>query len=76
MKKYIDQKEWLEPLGMTLKEAVEKQIPKKPSERKYPWAICSACAGSINMENVREHVQNLEVSHCEHCGQAIDWSEA
>ncbi|MBO5957522.1 MAG: hypothetical protein J6Q39_08205 [Bacteroidales bacterium] len=55
--------------------ALEKQIPKKPIDDRYPWSICPACGGSVNLENVIGYIQNKEQSHCEHCGQAIDWSD-
>lgn len=66
-----DDFEWLEKS----KEALEKQIPKKYVDGRYPWATCPTCGGSINTEIVQEHIQNCETSYCEHCGQAIDWSE-
>lgn len=56
-------------------DALKKQMPKKPIENRYPWAICSVCGGSIYLENVQEHIQNKENTYCEHCGQAIDWSD-
>ena len=62
-------------IGMTLKEAIEKQIPKKPIDNRYPWAICSVCGGSVNLENVQEYIQNNENTYCEHCGQKIDWGD-
>jgi hypothetical protein len=57
--------------------ALEKQIPKRPIEDGYydEPAVCPNCGGSINTEIVQEHIQNCETSYCEHCGQAIDWSE-
>ena len=55
--------------------ALEKQIPKKPIDNRYPWAICPNCGGSVNLKNIQEHIHNEEASHCEHCGQALDWSD-
>jgi hypothetical protein len=55
--------------------ALEKQIPKKPIENRYPWAICPICGGSVYLEKVQEHIQNNETTYCEHCGQALDWRE-
>lgn len=55
-------------------EALEKQIPKKPIENRYPWCICPNCRGSVYVEHIQEHIQNGEQTYCEHCGQAIDWS--
>lgn len=56
-------------------EALEKQIPKKPIENRFPWAICPVCGGSVYLKNVQEHIQNEEITYCEHCGQALDWSD-
>lgn len=55
--------------------ALEKQIPKKPIDDRYPWCICPVCGGCVYLENVQEHIQNEETSYCEHCGQALDWSD-
>lgn len=55
-------------------DALEKQIAKQPIDDRYPWSICPACGGSVNLENVIEYIQNKEQSHCEHCGQKLDWS--
>lgn len=55
--------------------ALKKQIPQKALEVEYPWAICPNCSGSVSLENVQEYLYNQETSYCEHCGQAIDWSE-
>ena len=55
--------------------ALEKQIPKKPIDNRYPWAICPVCGGSVYVEKVQEHIQNNETTYCEHCGQALDWSD-
>ena len=56
-------------------EALEKQIPKKPVDVHYPWAICASCGGSICLKYIQEHIHNEENTYCEHCGQALDWSE-
>ena len=58
-------------IGMTLKEAVEKQIPKKPIlDTIFPsgvkWYLCAAC----NHNNI-EHCD----CYCHNCGQALDWSD-
>lgn len=55
------------------KQALEKQMPKKPMRVEYPWAICSVCGGSFSLKNIEEHIMHHEVTYCEHCGQAIDW---
>ena len=56
--------------------ALEKQIAKKPVVDRYPWAICPVCGGSVYLSNVQEHIYNCETTYCEHCGQALDWSDA
>ena len=56
-------------------QALEKQIPKKPIEDRYPWAICPTCGGSVYLRNVQEHIHSKENTYCEHCGQALDWSD-
>lgn len=53
---------------------LEKRIPKKPIENKFPWAICPVCGGSVYLKNVQEYIQNEKITYCEHCGQALDWS--
>ena len=58
-----------------VKEALEKQIPMKPVENEPMWAICPNCGGSISKDNVLEYIIYGETSFCEHCGQAIDWSD-
>lgn len=55
--------------------ALKKQIPQKPLEVVYPWAMCPSCSGSVSLENVQEYLHNQETSYCEHCGQALDWNE-
>lgn len=54
---------------------LEKQIPKKPIEDRYPWCICPNCRGSVYLKHIQEHMFNAETSYCEHCGQALDWSD-
>ncbi len=63
-------------IGMTLKEAVEKQIPKKPIDYRFPWSICPNCNGSVYLKHIQEHIGNEETTYCEHCGQALDWSDS
>ena len=55
-------------------EALEKQIPKKPEHDNGAWSTCPACFGSV--PNDTEEAVNRETSYCEHCGQALDWSDA
>ena len=58
-------------------ESLEKQIPKKIINQKSLWCICPSCGGSLftKKSNVKEHIANGAITHCEHCGQAIDWSD-
>lgn len=58
-------------------EALEKQIPKKPYKRKehkqndYYCAICKCYLGDeMELQNAC-----LQPKYCEHCGQALDWSD-
>ena len=61
-----------------LKEAREKQIPKKPKnisdyyigeDYDYSTANCSNCGDNISFDEYRQPV------YCEACGQKLDWSE-
>jgi hypothetical protein len=46
-------------------EAMEKQIPKRPSEGNVHIVyLCPNC-----------HSLNYTTPYCRHCGQAIDWSK-
>ena len=52
-------------------QALEKQIPKKPTMGKYGHTEC-ACCGSI----VESFCGDLEqYPFCPNCGQAIDWED-
>lgn len=59
-------------IGMTLKEAVEKQIPKKPlksdRESRYCEVVfkCPIC-GYESMSRV--------IDYCSHCGQRLKWGD-
>lgn len=55
--------------------ALKKATARKPIHNVYPWSICPSCGGSIYLEHIQEHIHNQENTYCEHCGQAIDWSE-
>lgn len=55
---------------------IEKQIPMKAEYSSLSWYICPRCCGSISIENIQEHICEKETTYCEHCGQAIDWSES
>lgn len=55
-----------EALTMAI-EALEKQIPKKPYRHDADYYVCPNCDCQV--------VWQWFESYCEHCGQAIDWSE-
>ncbi len=51
-----------------IKNLVERQKPKIPFITRYTfgwWYSCPHCSGKVNKGS----------RHCEHCGQALDWSE-
>lgn len=57
-----------EALNLSI-QALEKQEPKKPIKvRSFLTPRCPVC--NCEVENVL-----TQMSHCDHCGQAIDWSE-
>lgn len=79
--------EWLDEyelsIGMTLKEAVEKQIPKKPHEGHYEQGdekpyIKYSCPNKCRVELYPVTKENYAYQHdyCPKCGQKLDWSEA
>ena len=75
----IGEVEWNYPLDYTMAlefaiSAIKKQIPKVAEHEDGVWSICPCCGGSVC--NDTEHAVNKEVSYCEHCGQALDWSDA
>ena len=67
----------LKEVCITSINALEKQIPKKPYKRKehkqndYYCAICKCYLGDeMELQNAC-----LQPKYCEHCGQALDWSD-
>ena len=65
-------------IGMTLKEAVERQIPKKITHE----ATLQRCATCPTCKNVLDEFIDftgkrvrVTVQHCKFCGQALDWSD-
>ena len=57
-------------LDFTIK-ALEKQIPKKPTEYdSVPHARCPQCT-----RGVRVYCDSAKVPFCQWCGQALDWSD-
>lgn len=49
------------------KKALEKQTPKKPYVINDEWAKCPSCKSNM--------IEHREPHFCEHCGQALDWSD-
>lgn len=59
-----------------LKEAKEKQIPKKPENWSIEEMFCPSCnKGLAVAEDTTYLFREVLPCHCEHCGQAIDWGE-
>ena len=58
-------------IGMTLKEAVEKQIPKKALDIEGDYtALYGSCPNCKNIV-----CDNEDYKYCNECGQALDWSD-
>ena len=58
-----------------VKNALEKQIPKKVIKQgKYSF-VCPYCKQDLGIEQEDISVYDMTPpKHCEHCGQALDWS--
>ena len=68
-----DDFEWLEKA----KQALEKQIPKKPykvNEHKQNDYYCTVCRRYLGDEMELKYAC-LQPEYCQHCGQALDWSD-
>ena len=50
---------------ITLKVAVNKQVPKKPIESEFTPLICPDCEAKVI----------LGQKYCDNCGQRIDWED-
>lgn len=70
--------------GLTVKECIGKQIPKKPYKTTdYTWGIsrevdvCPSCDYYLNVYEWIEtgHSNKKRITYCDRCGQAIDWSD-
>ena len=58
-------------IGMTLKEAVERQIPRKPKvsfQLGFYWCPDCECAIKMKIEKSKKNI-----SYCPFCGQALAW---
>lgn len=66
-------------IGMTLKEAVERQIPKKITHEAtlQRCATCPTCKNVLDefIEFIPDQPKiRVTFTHCHFCGQALDWS--
>ena len=58
-------------IGMSLKEAVEKQIAKKPTSCDgRDWYFCPDCLRAIKK---RIEDSDHDIKFCPFCGKALDW---
>lgn len=65
-------------LSKCIDEALEKQIPKKPTDIFTPvvtWGICPVCKGELSKFKNRPNRVLISNSYCPDCGQALDWSK-
>ena len=59
------------PTLKAAKEALEKQIPKKPKIDADEWTCCPNCYSSFKiLDSFKERNR-----YCGNCGQALDWSD-
>lgn len=54
-----------------LREAKQRQVPKKPTEDVYHHKCCPNCDWVV----FQDEWGGRYLPHCENCGQKIDWSE-
>lgn len=59
----------------TIKEALEKQIPKKPIEKEVIGVSMSGYKYKGQCPKCSLTVSQFSGNYCHHCGQALDWSE-
>lgn len=66
----------------TIKEALEKQIPKKPIVKSYfchyvnyQDFLCPYCRNHIILKVDGNFIAGKKQQYCPNCGQALDWSE-
>ena len=58
-------------IGMTLKEAVEKQISQKPLwDDNVPHSRCPVCHNAVAV-----YIDSPKLPYCYWCGQKLDWGE-
>lgn len=67
-----------EEVKQKVNEALEKQIPKKPTIVHF-WSRdemnCPNCDSYLISKDTTGITIGNKVNYCEECGQAIDWSE-
>lgn len=72
--KYQGVQEYTEML-IVCKEALEKQIPKKPICEVY-YYLCPCCQGDLGVSDDDIFIYELPMpKYCSNCGCALDWSE-
>lgn len=73
--KYQGVQEYAEML-IVCKEALDKQIPRKPIDKIDPMFgdICIVCSNCENTDMVNPFTNSI-FKHCPNCGQALDWSD-
>lgn len=72
--KYQGVQEYAEML-IVCKEALEKQIPKKPIDAGY-YYMCPCCLCDLGASNDDIFIYKCPIpKYCPDCGQALDWSE-
>ena len=66
--------DYFQEVCVLAKEALEKQIAKKPEKEAEENLLCPVCGSFLGYElECREEA--YQMPHCQGCGQAINWSE-
>lgn len=72
--KYQGVQEYAEML-IVCKEALEKQIPKKPINEEG-YCICTCCRGDLGVSDDDIFIYELSMpKYCSNCGCVLDWTE-
>lgn len=72
--KYQGAQEYTEML-IVCKEALEKQIPKKPINEEC-YYICPCCRGNLGVSDDDIFIYELSMpKYCSNCGCVLDWAE-
>lgn len=66
----------LADLAVEIETALDKQTPMKPlfKEHTYEAYHCSVCGATVGVWNL-DHETIIKTDYCQHCGQAVDWSD-